>query len=190
MSTVLSTDDPHTEFTMSIRLFLKEGQKVDPNLIILPVNGVDEEPIISMPDQAPLNQTDLQANVKLPCNASFEKCKPWGKKWEEVDEEDMQDPEVKFGLTIASDIHPEVICDRICAEWERNGGKKIFVKELRTHYPKHAVVLYEFYNKNNLETIVAEPEQLLTQARDAESLNAMGDFKWDGMDIPVMGCTS
>ena len=37
---------------------------------------------------------------------------------------------------------------------------------------------------------MAESEQLLTQARDAESLDAMGDFKWDGMHIPVMGCTS
>ena len=51
-------------------------------------------------------------------------------------------------------------------------------------HPKHVVVLYKFCNKSNLDTIVAERERLLTQARDAEALKLMDDFKWDRMPIP------
>ncbi len=105
----------------------------------------------------------------------------------EIEEDDLEDPEVGFSITIASDIHPDTICDWIRPEWKKNGRKRLYVKELRTHNPKHAMVLYEFFNKSNVDTIAAEAKMLLNQAREEEMLESMDYFKWKGMEIPPLG---
>ncbi len=72
-------DDCYSELTMDIRLLMRGAQKVDDAFIILPVVDGEEDPVLVTPNEVPLNQTDLQANIKLTNNASFEKCCPWGK---------------------------------------------------------------------------------------------------------------
>ncbi len=67
-----------------------------------------------------------------------------------MEEEDWKDPEVNFSLMVASNVHPETILDRICLEWKKSGGNRLYVKELCTHDPKQAVVLYKFYNRIHL----------------------------------------
>ena len=184
-------DDRYTELTMDIRLLIREAQKVDDGFIILPVVDGEEDPILATPNEVPLNQTDLQANIKLAANASFEKRRPWGKKANEVEEEDMEDPEVNFSFCFACDVHPRTIFERILSEWRKNGGKRLFIKKLRTHNPKQAIVLYEMFNKVNVDTVQAEAIVVLTLARDMEERDTTAmndeDFKWGEEPIPEIG---
>ena len=78
-SVVLVQDgDRHTEFTMKLRGLLKEGQKVDEHLVIVPLKEGRTEPIINTPNKIPLNQTDLGTYVKVDPKATFEKRRPRG----------------------------------------------------------------------------------------------------------------
>ena len=57
-------DNPYTEFTMAIRLLMKEGQKVDPCLVFCLVDeGSNKDCLVVSPNQVPINQTDLLAIV-------------------------------------------------------------------------------------------------------------------------------
>ncbi len=108
---------------MVIRLLMKEGQKVDPGMVFHSVDeGSDEDCLVVSPNQIPINQTDLLAIVKLPGNASFEKRKLWGKKKEEVEDDEWRDPEINFSMSMGSKVHPDTILRRIKLEWRKNGG--------------------------------------------------------------------
>ena len=50
-------------------------------------------------------------------------------------------------------------------------------------------MLYKFWNKSNVDAILAEAKTILTNAREAAKLEAMcdDDFKWANVDIPLMG---
>ena len=87
--------------------------KVDEDFELLPVMEGDTEPRITTPNEVPLNHMDLQANIKLPHNASFEPRQPWGKKADEVEAGEMLPPKVNFRFSFACDADPEVVFDRI-----------------------------------------------------------------------------
>ena len=177
--------DRHTEFTMKLRGFLKEGQKVDEHLVIVPLKEGRTEPIINTPNEIPLNQTDLGTHVKVDPRATFEKRRPWGKDKANIDEEDWPDPEVWFSTVISCDLPPEEILDRARHEWKRNGGRNLRLLELKTHNPEGAVVLYHMYNQGSEESIIAEGINILTKARDAEAGDMRTeDFKWAGVEVP------
>ena len=76
-SAILShEEDRHTELTMKLRGLLKEGQKVYPNLAIMPLKGGNTSPVITTPNDIPLNQTDLGYNVNVDAKAVFKKRRP------------------------------------------------------------------------------------------------------------------
>ena len=184
-SAILShEDDRHTEFTMKLRGLLKEGQKVDPNLWIMPLKEGNKSPVITTPNEIPLNQTDLGSNVNVDAKAVFEKRRPWGKD-SDLPEEDWPDPEIWFSLVISSDEPAEEIIERIRHEWRKCGGNRLGIKELKTHHPEGSIVLYHLYNQGNEESIVAEGKRILEKAKEEEGNNAMEeDFKWAFVDIP------
>jgi hypothetical protein len=184
-SAILShEDDRHTELTMKLRGLLKEGQKVDPNLIIMPLKEGHKSPVITTPNEIPLNQTDLGSNVNIDAKAVFEKRRPWGKD-SDIPEEDWPDPEIWFSFVISSDEPPEDILERIRHEWKKCGGNRLGIKELKTHHPEGSIVLYHMYNQGNEESIMAEGKRILEKAKEEERNDAMGDdFKWAFVDIP------
>ena len=98
---------------MKLRGLLKEGQKVDPHLVIMPAKEGITTSIITTPNEIPLNQTDLGTNVNVGPRATFEKKRPWGKDNAELNEEDWPNPEVWFSVVISSDEPPEEIIDRV-----------------------------------------------------------------------------
>ena len=74
----------------------------------------------------------------------------------------MRDPKVNFGSTFISNVDPDIVLERICQEWRRNGGNKLWVQELRSRNAKPAIVLYEMYNKVNPDAVTAEATRLVT----------------------------
>ena len=187
-SVILSQDgDRHTEFTMKLRGLLKEGQKVDEHLAIMPVKEGMTTPILTTPNEIPLNQTDLGTNVNVDSRATFEKKRPWGKDSADVPEEDWPNPEVWFSIVLSSDLPTEEILDRVRHEWRKNGGNRLQIKELKTHHPEGAIVLYHLYNQGSEDSIVSEGVRILTKARDEESKDTTidnFDFKWADTNIP------
>ena len=117
--------DRYTEFTMKLRGLLKEGQKVDEHLVIVPLKEGRTEPIINTPNEIPLNQTDLGTHVKANPKATFKKRRPRGKDSANIDEEDWPDPEVWFSTVFSCDLPPEEILDRVRHTWKRNGGRNL-----------------------------------------------------------------
>jgi hypothetical protein len=182
-SRILSSDEKHVELTMAIRGLVKEGKKVDESFVLEPIGEGETEPVIRSPNDVPLNQTEFGANVKLPSNVSFEKRRPWGKKADEVEEEDMLNPEIYFSIVISSDKDPDYIFDRIRQEWRKQGGNRLQVRELSTHDVKGAVALYLLHNMNHEGTIIAEARRMLVEARDAQDLLEM-DYIWGGKEVP------
>ena len=83
-------DDPHTEFTMAIRLLVKEAQKVDETFVLAPVWEDKEEPTLHTPNEVSTNHTDLQKNVMISQKARFTKQKPWGRMNEDVPDDALQ----------------------------------------------------------------------------------------------------
>ena len=56
--------DKYPEFSHALKMLLKNGQKVDPSLVIETVTvGKGEE--IDIPEDVPMNFTDLSTNVKV-----------------------------------------------------------------------------------------------------------------------------
>ena len=131
---ILSQDaDHHMELTMKLRGLLKEGQKVDKMLAIMPLKEDNTTPVIPTPDEIPLNQTDLGTNVNPDKKATFKKKRPWGKD-NNLPEEDWLDPKVWFSFVISSDEPPEDILERIRHEWKKCGGNRLGIKELKVHH--------------------------------------------------------
>ena len=176
--------DRHTELTIKLRGLLKEGQKVDPNLVIMPLKEGKASPVITTSNKFPLNQTDLGCNVNVDAKAVFEKRRPLGKD-SDLPEEDRPDPEIWFSCVIFSDEPPEEILERICHEWKKCGGNRLGIKELKTHHPEGSIMLYHMYNQGNEESIVAEGKKILEKAREATENDAMEeDFRWSSVAIP------
>ena len=75
----------------------------------------------------PNNFTELSSIVKLSANAKFEKVKPWDKKknYNDLDEKELEDPEVYFTFSVSWDIEPEEIVEKVVMqELRRGGGRK------------------------------------------------------------------
>ena len=68
-STEFSDDQKHTEFTMTIQGLYKKAQQVNGTVIINLKSSGTKEPVITKPNDIPLNHTDLGANVKVADNA-------------------------------------------------------------------------------------------------------------------------
>jgi len=185
-SIVLSAEDKHTEFTMGIRLMLKEAQNVDKHFTIMPLDAGEEEPRLVEHTAVPLNHADLGANISFAPNVSFEKRKPWGKNRGELEESDYLDPEIYFSFVFSCDKDPEDILARIKQEWRKHGGNRLQLMKLQTHNPKGSVVLYHMHNGGHKGTLVAEGRRILEKARDEEDADTMGDegFKWGTYPIP------
>jgi hypothetical protein len=184
-SVVLSQDDHHTEFTMKLRGLLKEGQKVDEHLAIVPAKKGSTTPVLTTPNEIPLNQTDLGANVNVDTKSTVEKKHPMGKDSADLNEEDWPDPEVWFSFVVASDVDPEEILDRIRHEWKKNGGRRLGIKDLKTHHQEGSIVLYHLYNQGSEETIASEGIEIPTRAKEEElSDNMVENFKWANVNIP------
>ena len=98
---------------MKLRGLLKEGQKVDEHLAIMPVKEGNTTPVLTTPNEIPLNQTDLGTNVNVDPRATFEKKRPWGKDNADVNEEDWPNPEVWFSIVLSSDLPTEEILNRV-----------------------------------------------------------------------------
>ena len=98
----------------------------------------------------PNNFAELSSIVKLSANAKFEKVKPWGKKknYNDLDEKELEDPEVYFTFSVSWDIEPEEIVEKVVMQELRRGGEgnKIEVSELR--YLK-TLPTTMFYNMSN-----------------------------------------
>ena len=114
--TELSDDQKHIEFTMKMRGLYKEAQKVDGAICINPIASGAKGPVITKPNDIPLNHTDLGANAKVADNACFYKKKPWGRDKEDIPEEDWEDPEVWFSICISCNEDPHDIVTRIRRE--------------------------------------------------------------------------
>ena len=80
--------------------------KMDKHVHILQVERGATEPVLTEPSEVVMNHNDLGANFSVAPNASFQKRKPWGMTWDEVTEEDIQDPIVKFSFTFLCDDDP------------------------------------------------------------------------------------
>ena len=180
----LKDEDKHLEYALALKALVKEFQKVDPEFAIVPLDDDAKEPIINSPNDVPLNHTDLGANIQLASNASFQMKRPWGSDGQDVREEDMVDPEVNFGFVFACDKDPEKLFDRVKQEWRRQGGNRLYLKDLQTHDVDCAAVLWKLYTQCHEPTIAAELRVMLEKARDAEDDAAMGEFRWGGLNIP------
>ena len=163
-------------------MLMKEAQQVDPHFAILSCEEADETPILIEPNDIPLNQSDLGANIRSPRNVSFKKKKPWGKSNEEIAEEDYLDPECKFSFVFSCDKEPSMILGRMRQEWTKHGGKWIGEMDLPTHDPKGTVVLYHVHNEGHEPTLIEEITGILTKACEEETEEAMEDgglgYKW------------
>ena len=176
-------DDPHTEFTMAIRLLVKEAQKVDETFVLAPAREDNEEPTLYTPNEVSTNHTDLQKNVTISQKARFTKQKPWGRGNEDVPDDELISPVVDFNFVFHCNEDPGYIIGNIYAEWNRHGGRKLRLTELETSDPKAAIALWMMYNKTSEATIIEEAKNFLSVARDMEAEDSP-DFRWGEKDIP------
>ena len=73
----------------------------------------DEGLIFYEPSDVPLNHTNLQVNIMISKQSSFEYQKPWGKGAEEVEEDKMQNPIFDFSFIFSCNKDPEKVMGRI-----------------------------------------------------------------------------
>ena len=98
----------------------------------------------------------------------------------------MEDLVVWFSFVFSCDKDPEDVIGRIRPEWRKNGGDRLQLKDLETHNPRGAVVLYKMHNQGQENAILVEVDTILRISRDEEAVENRDDFKWEGVDIPVM----
>ena len=64
-----------------------------------------------------MNFTDLSTNVKVSGGSkAFEMKRPWKKDGDNMEDEELQDPEVYFAIAFSLDKAPEDVVDRISYE--------------------------------------------------------------------------
>ena len=177
-------DDRHTEFAMKHRSLYAEMLKVDAHVHILPVDPRAKEPVLMQPNDVPLNHTDLGANISVPGHASFQKRKPCDMEWQDVTDGDLEDPIVKFSYSFSCDIFPPNLVRRVKPEFERMGGIRLELKELATHSPKDALVLWRMYNEVGEKAVLAELARMLEKARDWKEEEDMEVYEWAGKPVP------
>ena len=178
-------DDRLTEFSMKVRGLYTEKLKVDPHVHILPAEAGATEPVLMQPNEISINHTEMGANISVPGNASFQKRKPYNMEWADVTEDDMEDPVVKFSYSFSCDVHPNELIRRVKPEFERNGGIKLALKQLATHTPKDATVLWRMYKEVGEKAVLAELARMLENARDWKEDHDMETYEWAGKPVPA-----
>ncbi len=97
----------------------------------------------------------------------------------------MQNPIVNFSFVFLYNKDPEKVLGRIKQEWRKGGGKRLYIKELRTHEAKGTTVLYLLHNKGTESTLHAEAIIIMSNERDQEAADSMNDFPWAEKALPV-----
>ena len=141
---------------------------MDPHLTIMPLREDKTSPVITTPNEVPINQTDLGSNVNVDSKAVFEKRRPWGKD-SDLPEEDWPDPEIWFSFVISSDEPPEDILERIRHEWKKSGDnlskckwdkeKKILTTPEDEERAKEAAMQNAAWYKNDFGTFMDSPQK-------------------------------
>ena len=193
MAILLTAEDKYAEFTHALRSLFSNGLKVDDKWVIEPV-VVGKGQRITAAEDIPYNHTDMGINVRVPGGSqAFEKRRPWKKQGgdrghRDEDEEELEDPIVKFTIAFSSDEEPEWIMERLGAEWGKLGGKKIWPKPLGAFSTCTPVVLYKLHNGGHKPTLMAELRGIFEKAMALVEGDEMMDyFEHTGKDIPQMG---
>ena len=183
---LLSADDKHAEFTDALRILLTNFQKVDPLLVLSPINATKDKPIF-YPADLPYNLTDQSAHIQISGgDRTFEMKQPYRNGGYSDDPADLRDPVVYLALAFSSDVEPEDILQRVRHEWTRMNGQKIYIKSIPSFQTETPVAIYRMFNMAHHSTIVAELTLILYQARDAEAA-ADSDFAFHSTPVPHMG---
>ena len=150
---------------MYMSMIVSEMKKPGPNLVFEPVAPGDNQGQVEDPRCLLTNFTELSVIVKFSNTVKSEKVKPLDikKKYNELDEEELEDPEVYFTVNVSCDVEPEEIGERVVQEWRKRGGNKLEVSELQCLETGPAMVFYNMYNEGNLNTIRAEAHRLMKQ---------------------------
>ena len=114
----MKKDDKYAEFMRAFKMMVSEMKKVDPNLVLEPVASGANQGRVEDLRFLPNNFTELSVIVKLSNNAKFEKVKPWGnkKKYNKLDEEELENPEVHVTFDVSCDVELEEIGERVMQE--------------------------------------------------------------------------
>ena len=110
---------------------------------------------------------------------------PWRKDGVNVEEEELQDPEVYVAIAFSSDEKPEDVVERISCEWGRLNGKKMWLKAIKSFKTETPIAIYHMLNSAHNSTIITELTNILREAKDRES-EADPFYIWEDSEIPEM----
>ena len=205
-SVVLSEEDKYTEYTEKVRKLFRNLKVVDETVVLEPKNPKNLAARIERESEISTDHTVLGATVVSASNATFRKVrnrdykKKKGKKGKrggrgtdaplELDEEEggekqekFKDPLVWFTFRLSSDEEPDELLRRTYAAWEHMGGQRLEQKAVDCFDTESAVVLYRTLIDQDAETLIAELDRMMVQARDAAE-QADGGYEYCFDDPP------
>jgi hypothetical protein len=182
----LKDANPFQEFIAALQNLLKNGQLVDPHFAFCPikVNGGDKK--IHEQSGIPVNMTMLGANFKILSGNGknpFDKQKVWGK-GANKNKDEYKNPVVWFTLAIATDVEPEDLVSRIVHKWHRIGGVCLMIKDLQSFKSKTVLSCFNVFTQTNKSVLLAELEDILTQAQVRAQEIDPTEFRWSADETP------
>ncbi len=111
----------------------------------------------------------------------FEKQKVWGK-GSNKNKEEYKNPVVWFTLAIATDIEPKDLVSRIVHKWHRIGGVRLTIKDLQSFESKTILSCFNVFTQTNKTILLAELEDILTQAQARAQEIDPTKFWWSSDD--------
>ena len=187
-SVVCSNKDKHTEFTMALRTLYKKMEVVDQGMV-WKSHLINKHPDWMDADDVPLCHTAMGTHViTFGGMKTFAKKKPWKAdgQWNDDNNVDLQDPEVKFVFCLSCDEEPKELIERVCAKWEKVGGTRLFLRKLDAFKTNTPIVLYHMLNSIHQPTFIYELTPILERAHDA-LLQDNEDYAWWNEKVPEFG---
>ncbi len=182
----LKDANPFQEFIVALQNLLKNRQLVDPHFVFCPikVNGGDKK--FHEQSEIPVNMTMLGAHFKILSGNGknqFDKQKVWGK-GANKNKDEYKNPVVWYTLAIATDVEPKDLVSRIVHEWHRIGGVRRRIKDLQSFESETLLSCFNVFTQTNKSVILAELEDILTQAQArAQEINPT-EFWWSADKTP------
>ena len=122
-------------------------------------------------------------------NRVFEMKKSWkgyNNNNDNLEEEELISPEVYLTFCISTDKELTELLSKVCVEWGKLGGKKLWLKSIPSFNTATLVVIYNMLNSIHEPTLVPEIIPIFRQAHNNLDMELIA-YIYSGELIPTVG---
>ena len=154
---------------MGVRTLFHKMQNVGKCTQLALVKKGKDKPLTEA-DDTPMRHTEMSKSILMSAgNIVFEMKKSWrghNNNNDNLEEEELINPEVYFTFSISTGKELTELLSKVCVEWGKLGGKKLWLKRIPSFNTATLVVIYNMLNSIHEPTLVPKIIPIFRQAHN------------------------